>query len=84
MEEIKKAFEDKKLVLGTKVVLKNLVQNKLQKIYFSKNAPKETLKEIELIAKNSKVKIEYTGLTNEEFGLLCRKQFNINVLGLLK
>lgn len=78
--DLKKRFEEGRVVLGTKRTLKLLKKNKIEIIYVSSTAPKfvldlKELKEIEM----NKLNIDAVGL-----GKLLGKNFPVSVAGVLK
>jgi len=78
---IKKLTETNKIVLGTKVSLKELKAGNLSKVYISSNAPQEVKDDFEHYAKLSSTPLEQTTISNEDFGIICKKSFLISVVG---
>ncbi len=83
-KEIKDAMENKKLIIGTKTVLKNLKNNKLKKIIYASNCPEKTKKDLNYYAQFSDIEIKEFKGTSLELGIVCGKPFNILLLGILK
>jgi len=79
--QIKKLSETKKLVLGTNVTLKELKKGNLTKIYVSSNTPQGVRDDIEHYANMVKVPVSNIPVSNEEFGIICKKSFLISVAG---
>ncbi|OVE74541.1 hypothetical protein BVX95_02110 [archaeon D22] len=79
--KIKKLIEDEKIVLGTNVTLKELKKGNLSKVYLSSNVPASVKEDIEHYAKIADVEVVVTQLTNEDFGVICKKSFLISVSG---
>ncbi|MBR9676673.1 50S ribosomal protein L30 [Candidatus Woesearchaeota archaeon] len=84
IEEIKKNLKTKKLVIGTDSTIKNLRLSKLSKVFLSRNAPKNVISEIEAAAKLTNTSVEQLNVDSDELGAVCKKSFNISILGLLK
>ena len=84
MQEIKKLLEEKKLIIGSKVVIKKLNNNLIGKIFIAKNCKQEIKQDLEKLAQISSVEIVNLDMTNEELGTFCRKPFHISVVGVLK
>lgn len=84
MIDIKKHLKDNKLVIGTKQTIKKLRLGKLQRVFLSSNCPEAVKKEISRYCEMSECKAEQLKIPNTELGVLCRKQFPVSVLGLLK
>ncbi len=83
-EELKKKFAEKKIVLGLNETKRKLLSNKLEKIILAKNISDEIKEELERKCKLAGVKVEISEFSNEELGVLCKKQFFVSVLGVLK
>ena len=84
IKEIKQILKTKKVVLGTKQVIKNLRQNKIKKLLISSNCNKETKKDLEYYTKIGKIEKLDIKNSNKEIGIMCRKPFSISVVGVLK
>ena len=83
-EDIKKAIEKKTLIIGSNSTIKKLKQGKLSKIILSNNSPSNFKEEILHLAKLSNVDVVESEKNNEGLGILCRKQFKITALGIVK
>ena len=71
-----------KAVIGTEVVLKNLKNKKLSKVYLASNCHEKTKKDIESYSQLVNVPIVMLDINNEELGVFCKKHFFISVLGI--
>jgi ribosomal protein L30E len=80
LTNLKKEFEEGKLILGMKRTLKLLRKNKIEKIYLSATPPKSILEQEEL----KKVKIEKLNLNSLELGKYLGKSFSVAVIGVMK
>ena len=83
-EEIKKFMKEKKLVIGTKQTLEKLRKGALDQVFVSGNCPEKTLDTLKAYTKVAGVKLEKLKANSSELGTLCKKQFSIAVLGVLK
>lgn len=81
---LKKEIEEGKIVIGKEAVLKNLKDNKLEKIYFANNCPEKMKGEINYYQGLVKIPAAVLEISNEELGVLCKKHFFISVLGVKK
>ena len=81
MEEIKKALQENKVIIGMDRVLKKLRVGKLQKVYLASNCPQIVKEDIKHLGKLHKIEIIEAEKDNEELGIICKKQFSISVLG---
>jgi len=82
--DIKKELKTRKIVIGTKEVMKNLKLNKIEKIYLASNCNDNSKKELEYYSKLLKIPIIMLKQPNDELGLICKKQYFISMLGVLK
>ncbi|HHI04240.1 MAG TPA: 50S ribosomal protein L30 [Candidatus Woesearchaeota archaeon] len=82
--DIKKELKTRKIVIGTKEVMKNLKLNKIEKIYLASNCNDNSKKELEYYSKFLKIPIIMLKQPNDELGLICKKQYFISMLGVLK
>jgi ribosomal protein L30E len=81
-DTIKKA--KKSLVIGSTAVIKGIRTGNMSKVFLSRNCPDEIASEIKHLNELSKFELTETKESNEELGILCRKQFKISVLGIKK
>lgn len=84
VNEIKSYVGKKELVIGYNRVLKNLKLNKLKKVFLASNAPEDFVKELEYYSKIANIPLEKINLNNEELGIICKKQFLVSTVGILK
>ncbi len=84
MEEIKKVLGTEKLIIGLERTMKALRKGELSKVFLASNAPTEAKGDLEHYKAISGLKVEELDMDNEELGALCRKPFQVSVLGLKK
>lgn len=84
LEEIKRLIKDKRLLIGTDNTLKKLKINKLEKVWLSSNCPSDVREDIAKYAETNNTAVISLELPNDELGVLCKKQFPVSVLSLLK
>jgi ribosomal protein L30E len=82
--DIKKEIKTKKITIGTNSVIKNLKSNKIEKVYIASNCSEKTKKDIEKYSKIINVPVIVLKQPNDELGLICKKQFSISSIGILK
>ena len=75
---LKKEYENNKLVIGPKISKKLMKKNKIVKLYLSTNAP------LDLLGDVGSVEIERLNVDAIELGKSLGKNFPISVLGVLK
>ncbi len=83
-KEIKEALSKKLLVIGANATIKKLKQGKLVKVFLASNCPDRFRDELKHLGEIAKVEVVETDSDNEALGVLCRKQFKISALGILK
>ncbi|MBN2101433.1 MAG: ribosomal L7Ae/L30e/S12e/Gadd45 family protein [Candidatus Aenigmarchaeota archaeon] len=83
-EEIKKALEDEKAIMGTRQVTKNAKASSLSKIIYADNAPELTTERMKFYSKLSGVEVVIFKGNSVELGRLCGKPFGITVMGIKK
>ncbi len=83
-KEIKSAIKEKKLVIGTKSVLKNLKQNIIKSVIYASNCPENTHKDLEYYSKNFGIELKKFKGNSRQLGEVSAKPFNISVLGIKK
>lgn len=77
-------LEGAKTVLGLNTTLKNMYANKLKEILIASNYPKEEEDKIKSLAKIHEVPVRKLDMNSKKLGTLCKKTFNISILGILK
>lgn len=83
-QEIRKAAEDKSLIIGTDVTVKNLKQGKLSKIFLAANCNVTDKEDIKHFASVNGTEIVELTTTNDDLGVVCRKPFSIAVVSIVK
>jgi len=79
LAELKKLVKDKGLTVGTASTLKKLRSNKVKKIWLTSNVPEPIKTEIMKYSKLNKIQVVKLRIPNDEFGVLCKKQFSVSV-----
>lgn len=82
--EIKKFVKEKRLVIGINQTMNKLRKGVIEKVFISNNCPQEIIDDLENYTEISGVKLEKLKINSTDLGTLCKKQFNISVLGVLK
>jgi len=76
--------ENKKLTIGKETTIKQLKLGKLEKIYMARNCESNLVKDVEYYSRIAGISAEKTELSSEELGILCKKPFNISIVGVKK
>jgi ribosomal protein L30E len=82
--EIKKGMKGKKLVIGVNRTIKNLKLGKLEKVLISSNCPAQIKLDVKTYGKLADCSVQELSISNEELGIICKKQFSVSVLGIPK
>lgn len=84
LTDLKQALQDKKAVIGKNRTLKNLKLGKLKKVITAVNCPKNLKEDIKHYCKEMGCEAEHLNVPNEELGTICKKQFPVTLIGILK
>lgn len=84
LTDIRKNLKSKKLVIGTKEIIKNLKLGKLEKVFVTSNCPQQVKHDVSYYSSLSGCEFSQLEIPNEELGIVCKKQFAISVAGLMK
>ena len=77
-------LEKTKKVLGMTAVIKNIHKDTLTEIIISSNCSEDMESKIVNLAKINKIPIKKTEEDSKTLGILCKKTFNVSMLGVLK
>jgi ribosomal protein L30E len=80
IQELKKELQSGTALIGKERVLKALRARKLKKVYFASNNPDKVMMEPYIAL--GQVEVVALGQTNEELGILCKKNFFVSVVGI--
>ncbi len=83
-KEIKEAIKEKKLVIGTRSIIRNLKTGSLKSVVCSSNCTDDLIKDLNYYSKNFGVEIKRFRGNSRQLGEICGKPFNIMVLGIKK
>jgi large subunit ribosomal protein L30e len=81
IKEIRDALKQKKLIIGTLSIMKNLKSGRIKKVFVTSNCPSGVKEGILHYAKLAKAEVVLLKQPNDELGALCKKPFSISVLG---
>lgn len=82
MDEIKKLLGTENLLIGEERTMKALRSGELKKVFLASNAKDSLKSDVEHYAKLSEFEVVNLKINNEDLGVLCKKPFNVQVLGL--
>jgi large subunit ribosomal protein L30e len=80
ISQINKIIEAEKAVFGINETLKLIKKKQIEGVFIASNCPEE----IEAKLNELKVEVKESEKTNLELGVLCKKSFNISVVGVKK
>ena len=83
-QEFKKGVEDKKVIFGSKSVLKALKLGKVKELIRSSNAPKQLINDLEHHLNISNVEMKMFKGDSKELGVACSRAHSVLVAALLK
>lgn len=81
---IKIKVQEGKAIIGSASVLKNLKSKNLKRVFLAKNCPADLREDIGHYAQLAGVPVISLEQTNEELGVLCKKNFFISVVGVVE
>lgn len=79
--EIKKLFEQGKVVLGEERTMKLVKSGAVKKVFTSKNCKADVCQDVKRFASLTGLEVVELPLSSDEVGALCRKQFGVSILG---
>lgn len=82
LQELKANVQDGKIVVGKEKVLQGLRKGTLRKVFLARNCPDDVKSDVVNYAGLQHVSVEETEATNEELGIICKKNFFVAVVGL--
>ena len=83
-KEIKEAMKERKILIGSKRVLKNIKLNTLKTVIYASNCSEEMVNELNFQSKNLGFETKSFKGSSRELGEICGKPFNVLLLGLRK
>jgi len=82
--DLRKLLLAKRLVIGATSTLSGIRNNTIARVIVANNCDRKILKSLEQYSKISGFEIVRLDMPAEEIGVMCKKQFGISVLGILK
>lgn len=83
-KEIKAALKSRKILMGSRTVLKGLKNDQLSTVFYATNCPDDTLEDLNHYSKLSGMKIERFEGSSVQLGEICGKPFSILLVGIKK
>lgn len=83
-EMLKVKSQQKQLVVGLASVIKGIRQGKLAKVFLASNSPLKMKEDLVRYATLAQIPVQELPQTNEELGIICKKNFFVSVVGLIR
>jgi len=84
VQEIKEAVKEKKIVIGSRTVIKGVKRGHINSVIYAANCPEETKKDLEYYSKNGFLGLKEFQGNSVQLGELCAKPFNVLLVGIRK
>jgi len=81
LEDLKKKLGEGKMVIGIDRVMKELKKGNLKKVFLAANCREDLKKDVHHYAGLLKIEVEDLSASNEELGVICKKNFFVSVVG---
>ncbi len=81
MDEIKKLLGKDNLIIGMERTVKAIKSGELKKVFLASNASESLKKDVDYYSKLSGFEVVNLKINNEDLGVLCKKPFSVQVLG---
>jgi large subunit ribosomal protein L30e len=81
-QEIKDAMKEKKVIIGSRTVMKGVKRGHINSVIYASNCPQAMMKDLEYYSKNNFVAIKEFGGNSLQLGEVCGKPFNVLVIGI--
>ncbi|RLG14805.1 MAG: hypothetical protein DRN66_00985 [Candidatus Nanohalarchaeota archaeon] len=85
ISKIKQALSSNHIVIGLNRVMKLIKTGKLSDVYYYNSCPSTVVDELAYYRSlSSSLNLEQIPISNIEFGTMCKKQFMVSVVGIMK
>jgi large subunit ribosomal protein L30e len=83
-QEIKEAMKEKKILIGSRTVIKGVKRGHLDSVIYASNCPEETRKDLEYYSRGGFLELKEFKGNSVQLGELCGKPFNVLLIGIRK
>lgn len=83
-KEIAKALKEGKLLIGSRSVLKGIKAGSVKEVFYAKNCPQGTLKDLEHYSEAAKMEVKEFPENSIRLGEICGKPFSVLLVGVKK
>ena len=84
LAELRKHVQGKKLIIGTKRVMRSLRSGKLLSVFVASNCSESVKQEAERYCSLAGCYFEQLQMRNEDLGTLCKRPFSVAAVGITK
>lgn len=81
---IREALDKNNLIIGFKESLKNMIDDKVEKVFIVRNAKADNLALFDHYVKTGENRINFIDITNDKLGIVCKKPFNVSCVAILR
>jgi len=81
---LREKLQDKKVIVGTDRVLKELKAKKLTQVLVASNCPEQFKEDMKHYAQLAGIPFHDLELDNEELGIFCKKNFFVAAIGIIE
>ena len=81
-KEISLALKEKRILIGSRRVMRDVKNGKVSSVFFANNAPSNVRKDLEYYANVSKIEVKEFGGNSVQLGEFCGKPFKILLVGI--
>jgi large subunit ribosomal protein L30e len=83
-QEIKEAIKEKRIVIGSRTVMKGVKRGHITSLIYASNCPEGMMKDIAYYSQNNFVAIKEFNGSSLQLGEACGKPFNVLMVGIKK
>ena len=83
-QEIKEALKEKRVIIGSRTVMKGVKVGSLGSVIYASNCPESTKKDLEHYSQAGFIPVKKFEGNSVQLGELCGKPFNVLMLGIRK
>jgi len=83
-QEIKEAMKEKRIIIGSRTVMKGVKRGHINSVIYASNCPQETRKDLEYYSKSGFLGLKEFQGNSVQLGELCSKPFNVLLVGIRK
>lgn len=82
LKSLRNEIQERRVVIGTERVMKEIKAKKLKKVFVANNCPQRTKDDVQYYVELTGIQLVELAMNNEELGVFCKKNFFVSVLGI--